>query len=139
MISEKDNGRYAEHLYIEKIEYFKNELLESQFEKTFHSFVNQNFSLSTPLQWNSHQTKILQHLSKYTVQVSGIKDINLVPAWRGSEKLDTYYLIGESNHLTPKELANRRILATDDGFFGKGTFSLPIFHFLILVVISPPL
>lgn len=119
--SEKNNGRFAEHLIIEKIEYFKNEILENAFEKTFHELINQNFEYSVPIRWNEHQTKILQNLSKYTTQVSGIKDINLVTAWRGSEKVETYHLIGESNHLTPEELQNRRIFVTDEGFFGKGT------------------
>lgn len=51
-----------------------------------------------------------------------MKDINLVPAWHGCEELKTYYLIGESNHLTPDQLEARGIGVNDDGYFGRGIY-----------------
>lgn len=117
---------------------------------------------SDPVHWDSHQTKILQKFSNFTVQASGLKDINLVQAWRGipppslhecsgippstirlpflvavhvpnlsnlkmlypdnkglGAEGDTYYSIGESNHLTPKELEKKGINVSDPGYFGR--------------------
>lgn len=38
LVSDKDTGRFAEFIRIEKIEYFKNPKLETQFEDSFRIY-----------------------------------------------------------------------------------------------------
>lgn len=97
-------------------------MIEKQFEQTFYTFVNQNFEHSAQIPWNSHQSKILSILSKYTTQVAGLKEINLTIAWRAVELRQTSFLIGESNHMTSEEIRKKGIPTGDDGHFGKGIY-----------------
>lgn len=68
------------------------------------------------IHWDEHQS-----FDEFTVKMEGSRPgINLCPAWRGTENIDNYYKMGESNHLTPKELQARGIKQLDPGYFGKG-------------------
>lgn len=119
--SDRDNGRFAEVVKIDKIEYFKNPNLESQFKQTWDQFILKSYSFNTPAQWDKHQLSILQQFNRFTVQMNGLQNVNLVPAWRGSKK-KSYYLIGEEGHLTPQECRSRGITLEDEGFFGSGIY-----------------
>jgi len=135
--SDKDSSKFAQVLQIDKIEFFRNKRLEKQFEEEFHTLTEASLKRASdpaqiPPRWNDQQRKTLQCFSKFTVPVSGTKDINLVPAWRGAGALETYYKIGNSNHLTPEELVAQGIPRLDPGFFGKGIYmtQLPSYGFL---------
>lgn len=44
-----------------------------------------------------------------------------MPAWRGTKGLN-YYLIGESNHLTPDALEDLGVKLLDPGYFGRAIY-----------------
>lgn len=122
---EKDNGKYGEYLQIEKICCFRNKQLEAQFLTTLNKFIEKELSEPRPLNyWNHHQAAILRKFENFTVQISGHQDINLVPVWSGAPE-ETYFKIGESGHLSPKELEARGITkkgSGDAGYFGSGIY-----------------